>query len=675
MTSTLTLDYQSRLDISNLIDELIDAIPEGRSRLKVSEHAEQNRILPEGTPKPGAWDNSITPFFVEPMDCLSASSPIRELAMVKPAQIGATAALVENFIAYIIQCNPAPTLYVTANDKLLKQWNDTRLIPLLKSYGLENILTAQAVIGRNTRTGVTTHFKEFPGGVLGTATGHSDASLRSNAYCNIILDEITAYAISASGKGDPSGLARARTTNYPLRKKIVNLSTPGDLGSCQITKLFERGDQCFWFVPCPFCNEMIVLEFSKEYSPYHEKVDLLEKEFGLVWDMKGRQLDENSIGYRCVHCQNVFKESKKWSMVQQGLWKPTETSVSKTFRSFQLSGLPSLLSPWKDTIVEWLACDEDENAKKAFVTTKLGIPYKVTSAKPRFASLLSLRGNYNEREIQAGTLFLTAAVDVQQGSRTNPDNPPRLEMEVLGHGLRERTWSVEYKKFIGSISDPNSGAWEQLFQYVQNSFKYLRFDGYSFTPTIGLIDARSGVVTKTVCDFCNRLDFWFPSMSHSKDIKLSDDDEIVDTPKARDNVVPYRESKSGDNMIYLLSPNYFKRQVYRKLNVERQQGFQKYGFCEFPKSYDEIYFKGLTSEDLTIEGVFVKKRNIPNEPLDIRAYNEAAARIYLDMMIKNRREFFIKKRKWDHQLARTLINSKFVLELLETQTKIKKEES
>lgn len=662
---SLILDFETRLEINNRINDLLESLPTGIPRIKVSECAEQYRSIPEGSPKSGRWSNSWVPFFVEIMDCLSAESSIREIALCKPAQIGATAAIIENFIIYTIKFNPAPILYVTANDLLLKQWNDTRLIPALKSAGLENIFTAQNTIGRNNRTGITTRFKEFPGGVLGTASGQSDANLRSHVYCIVILDELTAYPKSASGKGDPATLARARTTNFPLRKKIIYNSTPGDLGSCQITDLFEQGDQCFWFVPCPYCKEKIVLEFSNQYAPFHDKMDWLEKDFGLVWEMNGKQLDESTIGYKCVHCGNVIKETKKIDIVRNGEWIATDTSFSKTFRSFQLSLIPSLLSPWKDIIGEWFRCNDNEDKLKAFVTTKLGLAYRVVASKPKFASLLSLKGNYDAGDIPQGVLFLTAAIDVQQGSRTNPDNPPRLEMEVLGHGLRKRTWSIEYKVFVGSIEDPNDGAWELLYNYTQNNFIYKRFDGIDFTPTVVLVDARSGVVTNIVCSFCNRLDFWFPSMSHNVDIKATEEDERIETMKFRDNIIPYRETKSGDNMIYLLSPNHFKREVYKSLRVERQQGVQKYGFCEFPRQYDELYFKGLISEEMTRDGSFVKKRNVRNEPLDVRAYNEAAARIYLDQLIKARREFLVKKRNWDPKLARTVINSRYVLEELE----------
>jgi phage terminase large subunit GpA-like protein len=45
--------------------------------------ADQERIVPaeSGSPYPGRWRNSLTPFGVEPMECLSPSHPCSEVTM------------------------------------------------------------------------------------------------------------------------------------------------------------------------------------------------------------------------------------------------------------------------------------------------------------------------------------------------------------------------------------------------------------------------------------------------------------------------------------------------------------------------------------------------------------------------------------------------------------------
>ena len=63
----------------------------------------------------------------------------------------------------------------------------------------------------------------------------------------------------------------------------------------------------------------------------------------------------------------------------------------------------------------------------------------------------------------------------------NKKKPSRLEMEVCGHGLGYRTWSIEYRVFKGEIEDPLTGAWEKLVEYWrENQMSYLASDGTKF---------------------------------------------------------------------------------------------------------------------------------------------------------------------------------------------------
>ena len=88
---------------------------------------------------------------------------------------------------------------------------------------------------------------------------------------------------------------------------------------------------------------------------------------------------------------------------------------------------------------------------RTFVNLQMGLPYKEMGTSPPLDKVIELKGGYRSREIPEGVLFLTCALDVQQGSKTDAKSPPRLEMEILGHGQEFRTWSIEYKVFTGRI--------------------------------------------------------------------------------------------------------------------------------------------------------------------------------------------------------------------------------
>jgi phage terminase large subunit GpA-like protein len=75
----------------------------------VSEWAEKYRILPrKGAAAAGPWSNAKTPYLVEIMDAMSASSPIQKGAFMKGSQIGGTEAA-NNSIGYWMHRQPAPT--------------------------------------------------------------------------------------------------------------------------------------------------------------------------------------------------------------------------------------------------------------------------------------------------------------------------------------------------------------------------------------------------------------------------------------------------------------------------------------------------------------------------------------------------------------------------------------
>jgi phage terminase large subunit GpA-like protein len=57
--------------------------------LTVSAWADQHRVLSQrASSEPGRWRTARTPYLKEIMDCLSPSSPIQRVAVMKPVQPG-----------------------------------------------------------------------------------------------------------------------------------------------------------------------------------------------------------------------------------------------------------------------------------------------------------------------------------------------------------------------------------------------------------------------------------------------------------------------------------------------------------------------------------------------------------------------------------------------------------
>ncbi|MCK5633086.1 phage terminase large subunit family protein, partial [bacterium] len=246
--------------------------------------------------------------------------------------------------------------------------------------------------------------------------------------------------------------------------------------------------------------------------------------------------------------------------------------------------------------------------------------------------VIELRGGYKARTVPDGVLYLTMGVDVQRGSLKDKKNPARVEFEIMGMGGGYRTWSITYERIEGSIDNEYQGAWEKLFEFVQETkLKFKRADGYEFPVSIVFVDSGDGEFTDIVYRFCGRLSNTFPSkgFGNLKTRKKEKGDEVTAS-----NFRRYRYAKVGeDAMIYEIATNYYKTLIYNNLKITRQPlEPQRPGFCDFPINYSDNYFKMLTAEEKHKDGSF-HDNGRRNEALDCRVYAQCAADAWIDIQV------------------------------------------
>lgn len=648
------------------VDELIRMFPSRIPDITVDQFAEQHRTLPQGTPYPGKWKNFRTPYSVEIMRELSVISPTNEVIWLKASQVGATA-IVENFIAYIIKMVPGAILYCTSKEELLKKWVNKRLGPLLISCKISDKIAAQHVMQGQRRSGNTQFSKEFPGGTLDMVSAQSEDNLRQDSVRYLILDEAAAYPWNISGFGDPIKIARARTANYRSRKKIFIPSTPGMESECRMWGLFEEGDRRRYHIPCPHCAGLVVLKLPSEPEDFYLDVPFTP----MLWDTQGGELQEKTIHFDCPHCKESVFENKKWDMIQSGQWIPTAQSSRPNKKSYQIGRLYSLMDDWERVIRDEIDAESDPLALQAHHNHNCGIPYRETTSKPAVDKIYELRGNYKTGTVPNGVLYLTCAVDVQIGSESDKKKPQRLEIEVCGHGIGYRTWSILYKVIEGSLWDHTDGAWLDFSDFVQHGgFSFKRSDGFLFTPVLTCIDAREGKTTDVVFDFARGWDNIYPVMG-ATDLKTSKTgkkmSELLDEQRKGD-VDKFRLNKRGVDPYLVMSSNIYKRMLYRRLGIRRQEGLiQRANFCDFPSDYPDKYFDMLVAEELRTDGTFWKPANRSNEALDLRVINMVAGEFWLAMEVDAARKHAMKFNKWSKEQAEH-IHTRHILEKYQKNT-------
>lgn len=610
-------------DIENVFSEYDSSCIISPPPRYISNYIEGRRIMPSNTPIPGPWENWRTQFGVEIMDCLSPWNPTQHIDIMSASQVVKTS-LQENCIGYYIGACPAPILFVSGTDELLRKWATKRLEPLIDSLSLRDKFIAPVENEKSRRTGDTTMQKLFPGGFLEMASAQSPSSQRADSVRILCLDEVDAAPpMLSTGEGYWDENVEARTKGWGNRRKILATSTPTEYQTSTIYKRFLMGDQCEYFVPCPMCGKMQYLERGSETGSH-----------GLRAEMKNGEID--FIYYLCDFCHDAIFEHQKGDMIRGGKWE-TKTKPEWLRRSFHINALLSPLGmySWRDFWSDLKKAERTPDGMRVLINHGDGLPFIDSGKRPKAEKLLELRGKYKSGEVPNGVLYLTAAVDVQRGSKSDPENPPRLEMEILGIGFGHRTWSICYKRFEGEIDDPFGGAWEKLHEFaLQTKLQFARReDGFRFPVSMVLIDSGDGENTDIVYRFTQRWSNTFPSKGQ-RSIQMKKKgmaDEMTES-----GVIPYRISKLEEGtFLYTISTVYYKNQIYSALNIPRQEvDPQKFGFCEFPSDYGEKYFDMLRAEEKMSDGSY-ESHGRRNEALDCRVYALAAADAFLNSEVKN----------------------------------------
>jgi len=612
-----------------LIDQ-VDNLTDEKISLEVSQWAEENRYMPpELTSRPGFWDNSYTPYWIEPMNCLSVNSEVRKLAIMKAAQVGATTAIIENDLGYTIEHDPCGYMYVSADKALVKMAIEVKVDRMLESCGLQDRI--RPADEKSRKTGDTTDKKDFPGGFLLPVGAQNPGKLRQMSVKKIRLDELDGMPDKLGDEGDPVKLAENRTKAFDLTRSIVYLSTPLVMQTSKIYKQYKRGDQRKYEVPCKYCGEFQELEFQGKTED--------GEAYGILFDVSEQGiLIEESVRYLCKYCFAAWYDFDKAWFLSRGKWVATADPQERNFRSYHISALysPPGMFSWISMVYEWLeAWDikadraKDLEALRTFYNTCLGLPWEERGEAPKFERIIQHRRPiYTRNEIPnkaakketGGPIFLlTAAADVHK---------KWIGVEVMGWAKDGRSYSVDWRELEGDteiLSGPGS-PWDQLRDMIERE-TWRADDKKLYAIQTTFIDARyrTDTVYQFAADYSSGV---YPVMGR-------------DTPPRTARLREFAEytSKAGTiafNINVTLYKDRLAAWLRRDWNPPERQPL---GFCNYPHDYPDSYFRQYEAEYKT--EIRSKKTNkflgywwtqIPNKPAhawDCRIYNMAA----LDLIV------------------------------------------
>jgi phage terminase large subunit GpA-like protein len=182
-------------------------------------------------------------------------------------------------------------------------------------------------------------------------------------------------------------------------------STP-TLPEGEIWRAFLAGDQRYYFVPCPHCEEMQRLDFTQV------KWDKNAKRDG-KWDMEAVR---SSTFYQCIACEGKITDGHKTRMLRHGEWRPTNPTASFGHRSFHLN---SLYAPWRSCTFGALAIkflkDKDTlNGLQDFTNSTMAMPWEQIETSIGESNILALRGDYQRGSCPIEPRVIVTCADIGQ---------------------------------------------------------------------------------------------------------------------------------------------------------------------------------------------------------------------------------------------------------------------
>ncbi len=554
----------------------------------------------ENSASPGPW--KCIPYQTEILDACTDVT-VEKVSVQKSARLGYTQGMGAT-IGFYMEYDPCSIMIVQPTVEGGKIYSKEFIAPMLRDVPALAKLTIEDVeeaTGPKDSANTMLH-KRFPGGVLSIVGANSGAGFRSVSRRVVIFDEVDAYPPSAGSDGDQIALGTRRTEAF-WNRKIIAGSTPLLAGASRIERMYLEGDQRRYFVPCPHCQHMDFLVFSKRDSGGH-------------WMHFDRACPEEAH-FVCSSCDEAIEHKDKEKIVAAGEWRASKPFKGHASFHIWAAYSPNSNASWGQIATEFLAAKQNPETLRTFVNTTLGEVWRESGEAPDWERLYARREHYEIGTVPNGVVGLTAGVDVQKDS---------FRYEITGWGANKESWSID-SGVIPVTDTSNEAEWTKLDELLSRTYR----KGET-VYTVRMLAVDSGFNTQMVYNWARRYVGRVIAVKGSSTAK-----ELLGTPTSVDVTVRGTRFKRGCK-VWSVGVDVAKQELYGwlRLPVPLPDAEQVYpaGFCHFPM-YGPDFFKELTAEHLVStknkrtgftdhEWQLIPGR-VGNHFLDARVYSRAAA--------------------------------------------------
>lgn len=565
--------------------------------LLASGWAAEYAVLAAGSSsEPGRWVS--IPYQIAMMDAC-CHPEIERVTIMKSARVGYTK-VIGNLIGYHIHQDPCSILVVQPTIDDAKGWSKEEFMQTVEQTEVLRELVAPS----KTRSSESTILqKHYPGGILHVVGANSARGFRRITVRLVLFDEIDGYPPSAGNEGDQEKLGEMRSETA-WNRKIVKGSTPTEEGISRIGRSWRESSQGHYVLHCPQCGGEHIRRFFKP-----EKAIKIRGS-----DIPVAHLELASACWVCPHCDERISHRHHRHMIEGGYWLGDDWewrpgvgfTLLPTFAGhigmhiwagygYSPNSTPAKLA------AEYLSVKDDEDRFKTFVNTRLGEEWREPGEQLDH-ELLKARAEPFASEVPDGVIALTAGVDVQQD---------RIELEVVGWGVGEESWSIDYQVLVGNTVD--QPVWDEL----EEVWKNYTWGGMRLTA----MGVDSGYLPKRVYSFIQQINNIrvYPLKGRAGSYPIIEHRLIRDRKRAR--------RKKAGAAPEMIGVDEAKTIIMRRLKLSRPGP----GYCHVPDDRDEEWFRQITAERQVIryprKGAPIKEwinLQSRNEALDCRIYAYAA---------------------------------------------------
>lgn len=258
----------------------------------------------------------------------------------------------------------------------------TRFIPMIRATPK---LAALIPTKGQSRHGFKTPQQMLGGCIIDWAGSNSVSALASNRCRFVVQAEIDKFNTTRRRdeegnicEADAVDLADERCKEFSNPKRFKE-STP-TLPGGRIWQELLKSDLRRYFVPCPHCDNSVILAWSKEYTVLPKvgceafiRWDPKAKAANGVWDYERVEASAHMV---CPHCAGKILDTHKAEMVRRGEWRATQKGLPG-YRGYHL---PSMYAAHQQCnfgkmAVRFLKAVHSLDGPRGFINSDLAEPY------------------------------------------------------------------------------------------------------------------------------------------------------------------------------------------------------------------------------------------------------------------------------------------------------------